>query len=193
MRHSYTCDGHAFRLRPIQDEDALFVVELRTDPVLNQFLHETSDSVDDQVAWLNEYYQREGDYYFVLERLTDGKREGVIALYDHRVGHRRAECGRWVLRRGSLAAAECMLLAYRMAFDVIGLEHVVCRTVTENDKVVSFHDSCGVEERAVVPDYYRMRGKTFDAVVHRVHRDSWGPVERKLDLIARKVAKKIKG
>src|ERR1039457_4516855 len=47
--------------------------------------------------------------------------------------------GRWILRRGSLAAAESALLVYTIAFEDLALDRVYCRTVSANRAVVSFH------------------------------------------------------
>ena len=68
MRHNLSIEGYAFRLRPIVDTDAAFVVALRSNPELNRYLHAGANRLKDQLAWLAQYYEREGAYYFVIER-----------------------------------------------------------------------------------------------------------------------------
>lgn len=191
MKHELTLEGYAFKIRPVDERDAAFIIGLRTDPELGRFLHETSESLEEQIEWMRQYFRRRGDYYFVLERVGNGVKEGVIALYNHEELEESAECGRWVLRRGSLAAAECMLLAYRMAFNELKVSIVVCRTVSDNASVVSFHDSCGIHDRSVIPGCFELRGKIHDAVVHRVDRETWEVLEPRLDRLAQKVARRI--
>ena len=142
MTHNYTLSGYAYRLRPIALEDAQFVVDVRCEDMgRNQYIHAISSSKEAQEAWLEKYFQRPGDYYFVIENRYTGDREGLIAFYDELDG--RAEWGRWVIRKSSLAAAESVYLLYRIAFEQAGLRELYCRTVAENTAVVSFHRSIG--------------------------------------------------
>jgi len=75
MRHGHLLEGVGFRLRPIANHDAEFVVDLRTSSDRSRYLNKISSSVAAQNNWLEAYYQRENDYYFVIERAVDGRRE----------------------------------------------------------------------------------------------------------------------
>lgn len=192
MLHNLNIEGYAFRLRPITDSDAALVVELRSNPALNSFLHASSSRVEDQIAWLESYYKREGDYYFVIESCSNGFREGVIALYDIDFSARRGEWGRWILRHSSLAAVESAYLIYRTAFELLELDMVYCRTVVDNDKVVSFHDSCGISSRKLLTQHFKLGGQTHDAIEHRVDLASWLDVKPRLEKLSQLTARKIK-
>jgi len=191
MLHDLSIDGHAFRLRPVADADAAFVVELRSDPSLAAYLHAGAQTEADQRAWFAKYYDRSGDYYFVVERLGTGVREGLIALYDLDMAARTAEWGRWIMRPGSVAAVESAWLVYRAAFERLGLEAAFCRTVAENAKVVSFHDSCEIAERRVLSRHFEIGGRRLDAIEHRVTRESWPRVDARLDALSRMVARRV--
>ncbi|SAL61402.1 GNAT family N-acetyltransferase [Caballeronia telluris] len=191
MRHDISVEGHAFRLRPIADSDAQFVVELRADPALNAYLHAGAQTREQQLAWLSSYYERAGDYYFVVERRDTDTREGVISLYDLDDGARAAEWGRWIIRPGSVAAVESAWLIYRIGLESLGLDAVYCRTVAENAKVVSFHDSCEIAERRVLPRHFEIGGRRVDAVEHQVTRDTWPQIGARLETLVRMVAKRM--
>ena len=148
MRHDLSVQGHAFALRPVDIADARFILELRRDPELSRYLHPVSPLLSDQERWLNEYFERDGDYYFIVMRRSTGAPEGAIGLYGLDLESQEAEWGRWVLRPGSPAAVESAWLIYRIAFEVLHLHLVFCRTLAENVKVVSFHRSCGLELRS---------------------------------------------
>jgi RimJ/RimL family protein N-acetyltransferase len=180
--------GPAFRLRPAGEGDAAFIVALRSDPALNAWVNPTSPRVEDQLAWLSKYFEREGDWYFVVERL-DGTAEGLIGIYDQAGGE--AEWGRWLLRPGSLAAVESVLLMYRAAFGSLGLDAVHCRTAAANERVVSFHDSCGIAERRVLPGCLELHGQRQDAVEHRLTRAAWPAVEERLAKLAQLTARRM--
>lgn len=189
MRHDLSLQGAAFGLRPVRDEDAGFIVGLRSDPELGRWLNPTSPNVSDQLAWLARYYERPGDCYFVIERLSTGAAEGLIGIYDIEGGE--AEWGRWLLKPGSLAAVESAALIYRCAFDALRLDAVCCRTLAANERVVSFHDSCGIAERRVLPGHVELRGERLDAVEHRLTRAAWPAVDAKLTQLAQLTARRL--
>lgn len=191
MRHDITLAGHGLRLRPIADADAGFVLQLRSDPALNRWLHATSGRLDDQLRWLAAYYARPGDWYFVIERLAGGAPEGVVALYDLDAASQAAEWGRWILRPGSLAAVESAWLVYRCAFERLGLAAAFCRTVADNARVVSFHDSCGITRRTTLPGHFTLGTQRVDAVEHRVERADWPALSARLEPLARLTARRL--
>lgn len=193
MRHNLFMEGYAFRLRPITDNDAAFVVELRSNPDLNRYLHASSNRVEDQLAWLANYYEREGDYYFVVERRVSGAFEGLISIYDIDTAALSGYWGRWILYPGSLAAVESVWLIFRIAFELLKLNCVYSRTVGENEKVVSFHDSYshGKAERRLLPQYFRLGGRNLDGVEHRVNHACWVEVSPQLEKLAQMIARKI--
>jgi RimJ/RimL family protein N-acetyltransferase len=180
VRHELALGGATFGLRPVTLADAAFIVELRTDSRLARFIGGTSPRVEDQERWLEAYFARTGDYYFVVHAVATGRAEGTIAIYDVDQSTRCAEWGRWVLRPGSLAAPESALLLYRVAFDTLGLEMVYCRTVAANEQVVSFHTSCGLTTHARLADYVTLGGVTYDAIEQRMTRAAWATCETTL-------------
>lgn len=193
VRHDLTLEGHAFRLRPITDADVPLVVELRGNPELNRYLHPSSNCPQDQLTWLAQYYQREGDYYFVVERLTSTVPEGLISIYDIDTSYLTGYWGRWVLRPGSLAAVESAWLIFRTAFELLGLDCAYSRTVAENEAVVSFHDSYsrGVAERLLLPKYFELGGRCLDGVEHRITRAHWVEISPRLEGPAKRIARRI--
>ena len=173
MRHDIAMAGAAFRLRPLTLADAGFVVELRTDPRAARFINPTSPHVADQERWTEQYLARPGDYCFVVERLDTHHPEGMVGIYHEDRARRSAEWGRWVLVPGSLAAAESALLVYRIAFEVLGLDLLYCRTVAANQQVVSFHSSCGLVTHARLPNFVSLDGVAHDVVEQRMTRAAW--------------------
>ena len=172
MRHNFSISGFGYRLRPVQDEDAEFIRDLRCDPSLNGFLHATNSNIQDQLDWLSIYYLRSNDYYFMVERIDTSAREGLISLYDVEAeGLKQGEWGRWILKSGSLAAVESVFLIYKFAFEILHLDAVYCRTVAVNARVVSFHDSCGILDRRILSGHFHFGSEgRVDAVEHRLNK-----------------------
>jgi RimJ/RimL family protein N-acetyltransferase len=193
MRHDIRLEGEAFALRPVDLPDAAFIAEVRSDQERVRYLHPTPPGVAVQEDYLKKYFDRPGDYYFVIEQIEGRLPEGLVAVYDIDSAERCGEWGRWVLRRGSLAAVESALLVYRVAFDVLGLDAVFCRTVALNRSVVSFHESCGLTVHAVLPAHFRLGDHTFDAIEHRLTRSAWLQIEPRLAATAERLARKLQG
>jgi RimJ/RimL family protein N-acetyltransferase len=177
LRHSLTIDGPAFRLRPVRGEDAAFIAELRADPERSRYLHRGPAGTRSQEAWLAAYFERQDDYYFMIENCATGRPEGTAGIYNagwrieprtNRL-QRDAEWGRWVLRRGSLAALESASLIYRVGFEMLDLDSIYCRTIRENASALAFHDSFGLERGRMLPGYL----EDLDAIECRLTRARW--------------------
>src|SRR5262245_1871979 len=109
--------------------DAAFIVMLRTDPRRSSFIGPTTSRIEDQEVWLERYFARDGDYYFIVERVSDGAPVGTIAIYDENRVAKSAQWGRWISQVGTRSGIEGLLLVYRVAFDVLGLDMVYSHTV----------------------------------------------------------------
>ena len=182
-------EGQAFRLRPIELRDAGFVVELRSEPRAAGLLHPISPDVADQVKWLERYFLRPNDWYWVVERCVDGAPEGTLGLWGLDAATGRAEWGRWILRQGSLAAPESVLLLYRFAFEHLGLSEVFCRTVATNAAVISFHDGAGLKRAGTEAGAFHLGEGPVDAVLHQLGRERWPATREVLQSHATQVAR----
>lgn len=191
MRHDVTVEGPAFRLRPVERADAALIVELRRDPVRTGFLHPIPLDVAEQERYLDRYFEREHDYYFVVERREDGRAEGLIGIYDLDPARSHAVWRRWILREDSLAAVESALLIYRVGFEVLGLRTMGPQTVAENHRVVSFHDSCGLPRFAHLPGHFHIQGRPVDAIEHRLSSEQWPEVRERLEASALRTQRRL--
>jgi len=186
--HDIALRGYGYALRPVRPEDAALIVALRNEG--GPYINRGAQDEREQRAWISRYLEREGDYYFVAERMRDARPDGLAAIYDVDAQARRAEWGRFVVRHGANAAVETALLVYRCAFEVLALESLVCRTLSANAQVVAFHDSCGLA-RAPAEVMVMHDGVTRPAVEHRLDRAGWPAVEAKLAPFAQRLAARM--
>jgi RimJ/RimL family protein N-acetyltransferase len=191
MDHKYVIPGSGFRLRPVTNDDAQFILQLRCSPTLSKYIHPTSDKLRDQLEWLDKYYRRDYDYYFIIESTRDGAREGLVSLYNVDLANGSGEWGRWILKEKSIAAVESCLLLYQFAFDYLSLNEVYSLTNSLNHKVVSFHDSCGIKHKEIVREYFEIAEKKYDAVKHTLTQREWIGIKKKLLGIASMIASKF--
>lgn len=167
-------DGYAYRLRPVETEDAAFILELRKDRERCRYLHRVPNDLDAQRQWLESYFERAADYYFIIENRATGQPEGTMGITGN-------EWGRWIVRAGSLAGLESACLIYRVGFEALGLEFMYCRTVVENTAVMEFHQSFGLERTRILPDYFELDGRHLLAVEMRLTRSQWEAIRGTTD------------
>jgi RimJ/RimL family protein N-acetyltransferase len=191
MRHSYQLEGEAYRLRPIVDEDADFIVALRGRDVRARFLNRISLSVESQLEWLSSYYQRENDYYFVVEKKRDNSPEGLISLYDVDVRVGRAEWGRWIVAPASMAALESVMLLLDFAFTRLSLGEVYSNTIAGNAAVNSFHDGCGFRRGDLQRERFKVDGQAHDAIRHECTAGEWREIRPRLATKVLRIAKRV--
>jgi hypothetical protein len=190
MRHDINITGYAFKLRPIELSDAQLIVDLRTSqPERSKFLHPISSDVDFQKVYLKKYFDTPNDYYFVVERLQNSLAEGLIGIYD--VKDRSAEWGRWILDKNSLAAIESCFLIYKVGFACLNLREMYCRTILNNQPVVSFHDSCDIPRHVLLRDFFTLGSEKYDAVEHRISIDRWNSIQQILESRSQQIAKRL--
>jgi RimJ/RimL family protein N-acetyltransferase len=164
MDHVLSAKGFHTRFRPVRAEDAAFIVWLRNQ---DRALGRVGDSLEDvhsQEAWLEEYFQRPGDLYFIIET-AGGIPLGSYGVYGLKGDS--AEVGRWILRPGTPAALPSVMLALDLCFRQLKLARVRARTVAENHSVLSIHRKIGFRPVWTEPQAQRIGGRLVD-LVHSV-------------------------
>lgn len=141
-------DGPNLVLRLITPDDAEYVHGLRTDPAYNRHLSEVRGTVEDQRRWIESYKAREAEgreYYYVIER-NDGRRCGVVRLYD--IDAESFTWGSWILdhNKPPKAALESACLIYSIAFDILGLERATFDVRRDNERTLAFHERLGAQK-----------------------------------------------
>jgi RimJ/RimL family protein N-acetyltransferase len=188
MNHSITAEGFSVRLRPVRMSDAPFIVWVRN---LDHARGRIGDSAKDaatQEAWLAKYFERTGDYYFIIESLG-GIPLGAYGLYDQTGDS--AESGRWVIRPGVPAAVPSAILAFDIAFDSLGLQSVRSKTVSTNRTVLSLNRKFGFEETRVEPNAQVIDGIAIDMVHFVLSKESWRKTRDKVMPLAQLAEKQV--
>lgn len=181
MEHSVTAEGFGVRLRPVRMEDAPFIVWLRNLAHARAQLGDTGDEAS-QRAWLERYFRRAGDYYFIIEA-AGGQPVGTHGIYDCRGGS--AELGRWVVRPDVWAAVPSYLLAFRTAFETLALGELRMTTAVTNRPVLSLSRKLGFRRTGVATNARLIDGVPVDIVHFLVEAGEWPRVCEQLAPLAR--------
>lgn len=189
MQHTVQAEGFGIRLRPVRMEDSAFIVWLRN---LEHARGRVGDSAADtpaQEAWLTKYFQRKGDYYFILE--TAGKIPvGAYGIYN--LTGSSAESGRWVIRPEVPAAIPCAIVAFdQVAFGALNLAQLRVTTVSTNHPVLSLNRKLGFCQTRVEPAAQIIAGAPVDLVHFLLEKKDWPPVRERLLPLARLAERQV--
>lgn len=179
MAISQDLTGFGYRLRPVSVMDAELILDLRTHAELGRFLNPTINDLSIQRSWIEEQRQRDEDYYFAIEG-AHTRVEGFISLYEIR--DNAGEWGRWILREGSLAAPASVLLILEFAFEVLELDQIYSRTLSQNLPVVQLHDRWRYSGRKI-----RLESPGHLFVVHELHKRDWPIFREELEPAANRI------
>lgn len=151
----FELDRYGLHCRLVREEDAEFIVSLRTNPVKSKFLSTTSNDIAAQQSWIKKYKEREingVDYYLMYE--YKGKKAGVNRLYE--IDDNHFIHGSWLFANNvppycALAAA---VIAREIAYDMLELDIEI--------------DTAGIHKDNVdVLQFARYMGCEFDGSVIR--------------------------
>lgn len=133
--------------RLVREEDAEFILSLRTDPKLSRFLHYTEKDEEKQRAYIRGYKEREiqgVDYYFIF--FWQDNPVGLARIYN--IQEETFTFGSWLFKDGlpywvPIAGA---IITREFAFEELGKgkELEVDGTYEDNKGVISFSKLLGM-------------------------------------------------
>lgn len=158
-------EKYGFNLRLAELEDAKFILSLRTNPLLNQFLSATSDDLEKQIEWIRQYKQREKnnqEYYFVAE--IDGIKYGTTRLYNF--DELSFEAGSWLFSKETPAglAIKADIIGRRFGFEALNATYCKFKVRKENKSVIRYH--MGYQPTLITEDelnyYFKLSRANFE-------------------------------
>jgi len=182
MIHSIVIEQFGIRLRPVQLQDAPFIVMLRN---MDHTKGKVGDSATDtatQEKWLEGYFARDGDYYFIIET-SCGISLGTYGIYE--VEGNQAESGRWIVHPEVPAAIPSIVLGFEVAFERLGLARLKARTVSTNHRVLSLNRRLGFQETKNKTESQMIAGKLAHLIEFSLDAQAWGKARAQIVPLAR--------
>lgn len=152
----FTAERYQLSVRLVNEEDAGYILKLRTDTGLAKFIHQTDNDLDKHLKWMKQYKEREldgRDYYFIY--FKDGQPVGVNRIYN--IYHYYATIGSWICDPTN--DAETSIATYFFMLDILfeymNLDLTIFDVRKKNTHVWKLHKMAGaikVGESDV--DYY---------------------------------------
>ncbi len=169
-------------MRPVRIVDAAFIVWLRNQDYVKGRVGDSAPDVAGQRAWLETYFTREGDYYFIVETL-EGIPLGTYGIYN--VKGDGGESGRWIIRLGVPAAIPSAVVLLDTAFNRLSLREVHGSTVVSNQSVLSINRKFGFRQTGIQPAAHVIGGKAVDLVHFSMLSEDWSKARERLLPLAR--------
>ena len=132
--------GKYVYLRSVIPDDAEFILELRSNPQINQYLPILKISVEEQKNWIIEQQKRPGDYYFLVFNMSN-EPIGTVRVYD--IKDDCGESGSLALLGNAFENMEARYLLECFIFDTLGLEKTVATADFENKRAQHFGEAFG--------------------------------------------------
>jgi len=156
LNNMEVCVCKHIKLRLASVEDSEFILDLRSDPALNQHVSAVEKNLEKQIEWMLSYKERErngSEFYFIIESI-EGAPYGTVRLYDFKDG---SFCwGSWMIRKGSpvYAAIESALTIYEFGFYTLKFQRSHFDVRKGNDTVVKFHEGFGAKRTSSDTENY---------------------------------------
>jgi RimJ/RimL family protein N-acetyltransferase len=130
--------GKNIDLREVEVNDSAFILSLRMNQDLNQYISTVENDLAKQEDWIRKYKLNNQEYYFIIQ---NKKKEsvGTIRIYDIKDDH---FCwGSWIVKPEArpYASFESAVLLYQYAFFNLGFNYTFFDVRKENQKVINFH------------------------------------------------------
>lgn len=140
-----------FRL--VRPDDAAFILALRVNPALREYLTAVEDDVKAQRQWIEQYIEREQrgrEFYFLI--VHDGQPIGTVRMYDFLAEGRLSSFswGSWIIKtprpKGVVDVSLCLI--YRLGFSTLNFNRSHFKVDLKNTRVLNLHTRSGAEQTA---------------------------------------------
>ena len=133
-------EPHLLQFIFAKENDAEFILGLRTNPSKNKYLNYTEPNLENQIIWLKEYKLREerGEelYYIIYENHIP---VGTIRIYN--IKDNECTTGSWLFSSNTYQLTPIIseLLIYEIVYNILKKSTVLFDVRKENKKVVNYH------------------------------------------------------
>lgn len=155
----------------VQEKDAKFILELRSNENLNKYLSKSVITEEEQKKWIQKYKKRENakiEFYFKISEI-DGEEFGFIRIYNIDYKKKHFTWGSWIMKENKpiYSPLESVLLLYMYAFKRLKLEKAFFDVRKDNLNVVKFHEKFGATKisKDNLNYYFEFSKEKFDEII----------------------------
>ena len=142
LSQNFEITKYGVTARLVNENDAEFITQLRSDARLGRYIHASNGDVEAQRKWIEGYKQREKEgleYYLIF--LKDKHPYGLCRIYNIDWLHLSYTGGSWMCAYGT-SIEDMLLTTYitsHVAIDVLGLAVNIYEVMKDNKPVLKYH------------------------------------------------------
>nr|WP_320039453.1 GNAT family N-acetyltransferase [uncultured Bacteroides sp.] len=156
LTEDFKLERYGIHVRLVNEDDAVFIVTLRTDPKLGRYIHYTENDAEKQKEWIRKYKlrEREGkDYYFIF--YYENEPSGLCRIYD--IEENYGTSGSWLCKPDLPLDIPILtlIISREIMFDELNLQYDRYDIRKHNTKSLRMNDLFGgIKTRETELDYY---------------------------------------
>lgn len=138
-----TINKFNIKLRLVQESDAEFIIDIRTDSIKSKFISSTNSDIEEQKKWIREYKNREKDeeefYYIAIDE--NDEKFATYRLYNK--NNDSIEVGSFVSKpfyKIALNVIKVDIILKTYVFEVLGYNTLNFEVRKKNKSVISYHN-----------------------------------------------------
>lgn len=154
---NFSLEKYGLKVRLVNENDAEFIVSLRSDPTKTKYMITLNNEVEAQRRWIQEYKKREKeglDYYLIYNNVEDNP----IGL--NRISHvnnieKTAVSASWITIEGLIYEPFLMqLILSEIAFNMLDIEKLLGQIHIKNTKLLKFYKLFDAKFKDNGTDFY---------------------------------------
>lgn len=164
LPESFQLNSLGLSVRLVNEDDADFILSLRTNVHLARFIHQTDDDRGKQIEWIRNYKKREREgreYYFIY--LLGDKPIGVNRIYN--IFEYYGTIGSWICNPDNVTEVSLAtyILMFDLMFDYIKLDITLFDVRKVNKHVWKLHKMLGAQSvgESDIDYYFTLNKNTY--------------------------------
>jgi RimJ/RimL family protein N-acetyltransferase len=178
MIYNEAINGNLIDIRSVNENDAEFILKLRTNEKLSKYINKTENNIEKQKIWIKKQLKKEGDFYFIALD-NDENPMGLASIYNID-NNDMAEFGRWISKGNQIQNLEMVVLLHDLAFFNLGIKELYYVIVKENKKVINFWKRFGAEQKL------EYNNGIFDIIQYNLKKENYIKIrENQINLLSK--------
>ena len=166
-------------IKPVEEEDLSYLLNLRWDTsIMDYLIHDPLSEVD-QIKWFNSLKSSEIPFCIFM-KLENNQivNAGTIGLYNINMRHQRAV---WRVRldpkqQGMGIAFEAATMVLNYGFNTLNLNKIISDSFADNQAVIKLCLKVGAKKEALLKKHYYHKGEFRDAVQFGLFRKDFNKI-----------------
>lgn len=156
-------EKYNIKLSTVKEEDALFIIALRTDLMRSRFIYSTNSDVELQKEWIRSYKKREAvkeEFYFIATD-ENGERFATYRVYNFEDDI--CEIGSWVSKpnyNNAVNSIKVDIIMKEFVFETLQFEQLKFEVNKKNTSVIKYH-------KLFAPDIVNETTENYFFVLHK--------------------------